>query len=57
MIVISYRLIKGEREEAHYIEIVCEQYADAEDNVVPPPQYISEKGGAETEPKKQTVEA
>jgi hypothetical protein len=40
MTVVTYRMIKGPREEPRYIEIVC----DAEEIVIPPPFYVSEKG-------------
>jgi len=39
MTVVTYRMIKGRREEPEYFEIVY----DAEDVVIPPPLYISEK--------------
>lgn len=42
MAIISYRMIKGEREEdSEYAVLVFEQ--DAEELVLPPPQYTDEK--------------
>jgi hypothetical protein len=55
MAVIFYRMIRGEREEHRYIQIVCEQ-SDAEELFVPPPQYIQEKSefvDAAVDPMKQ----
>jgi len=40
MAVITYRLLRGEREDHQYIAIVCEQ---RDGDLVPPPQYIQEK--------------
>jgi hypothetical protein len=42
MVIVTYRMIRGERDdEAEYAEIVFEH--DAEELVMPPPQYTDEK--------------
>jgi hypothetical protein len=41
MTVISYRMIKGNREDRNeYTHIICEHYADAEEIFVAPPNYV-----------------
>jgi hypothetical protein len=47
LIVLSYRMIRGEPEhpEIEFVEVLYDDYADAENLLVPPPQYVCE--GAE----------
>jgi hypothetical protein len=40
MLVLSYRMIRGEPELPEYIEVICDDYTDAESILVPPPQYV-----------------
>lgn len=46
--VISYRMIRGQREEEEYQEVIF--IDDAEELILPPPQYTDDKVQAQAPP-------